>query len=125
MISYLLKVMPLVANVLLAMAATAMAATAMAATAMADSSAPLHLANRSPLVAIYGLPLAASGKLLDAGEQQWQLDLTVANSFRVTSSEREALYLDGETSNARLGWSINLLSSPGLGLVLRSMSSII
>ena len=72
--------------------------------ALADTSAPLHLANRSPLVAIYGLPLAASGRLLDSGEQQWQLDVTVANSFRITSSEREAIYLDGETSNVRLGW---------------------
>jgi len=91
---------------------------AMATAVLADSSAPLHLANRSPLVAIYGLPLAASGKLLGAGEQQWQLDLTVANSFRVTSSEREALYLDGETSNARLGWHYGIGGSGEIGVEL-------
>lgn len=86
--------------------------------ALADSGAPLHLANRSPLVAIYGLPLAASGRLLDAGEQQWQLDMTVANSFRITSSEREAIYLDGETANARLGWHYGIAGRGDIGVEL-------
>jgi hypothetical protein len=83
-----------------------------------DTRAPFHLANRSPLVAIYGLPLAASGRLLAAGEQQWQLDITTGNSFRIASREHEAIYLDGETANARLGWHYGLGGRGEFGLEL-------
>lgn len=84
-----------------------------------NSELPFALANRAPLVAIYGLPMAQSGRLLGVGEQQWSMGITVANSFRIPPPKgNEAIYIDGETANARLGWRRGLSRRFELGLEL-------
>lgn len=84
----------------------------------ADSRTPLEIANRGPLVAIYGLPMAQGGALLERGQQQWQLAFSLANTFRIPAGESEAIYWDGETSTARLGWKLGVGKRFELGLEL-------
>lgn len=64
---------------------------------------PLALANRHPLVQVYGLPEARGGAVLAAGQSRWRAGYDVASHFVVEDRGAEALILDGETQRLELG----------------------
>jgi hypothetical protein len=58
---------------------------------------PFNTFDQSPLVQIYGLPAPGRAKLLASGENEVRVALDLANNFAHDSSDREAVFLDGET----------------------------
>ncbi|MEE9936731.1 MAG: DUF3187 family protein [Deltaproteobacteria bacterium] len=63
---------------------------------------PFAVQNQSPLVAIYGLPAAASGRVLARGEAFLGLTLDLANHYTTGRNGFENLVLDGESLRVML-----------------------
>jgi hypothetical protein len=93
------------------------AATILPSSAQAiDVSAPFSTSNSSPLVLIYGLPDLGRAFLLEQGQGQVEVALSVTNNFLHQANATEELRLDGETYRARLRWEYALLDNLELGV---------
>ncbi len=86
--------------------------------AQQDVDTPFHAANRSPVVAVYGLPAASSAELLSAGEWQLGLFADVSNNMTVNSRADEEIMLDGETYRSAVSWQYAFAEGWQLGLEL-------
>ncbi len=64
---------------------------------------PFASRNQSPVVQIFGLPYAGTGKVLPAGRIEMLLTADMANDYEVDSNAREAIVLDGESYRYNLG----------------------
>lgn len=67
-------------------------------------SDPLQLADRGPLAAIHGLPAPRSGSILAPGRSELRIAVEAANHFIHVQTDRETLYLDGESRRVELDW---------------------
>lgn len=75
-----------------------------AATAFAVDVSPFPTSNRSPLVAVYGLPSAGEAKVLGEKEKSIRLMADLASHYIKNDNAREDILLDGES--LRLGLSV-------------------
>lgn len=81
-------------------------------------AAPFAVANPNPFILIHGLPAAAPGTLLQAGESSLQLQMDLANNSIVSDEQGESISLDGESDRARLIWKHRLGEGWQLGIDL-------
>jgi hypothetical protein len=64
--------------------------------------APFTTSNQNPLVAVYGLPVAAPALVLQPGQTEVEIRLDLASLSSQGSREGEAILLDGETMRSTL-----------------------
>lgn len=79
---------------------------------------PFATSNQSPLIQIYGLPLAEPATLLESGQFSARLSLNVANNLTNPDNGREAVLFDGETyrSDLALRYGVNERFEAGFDL---------
>lgn len=77
---------------------------------------PLYTRNQSPLVQVFGLPLAEEGNLTPEGDVDSRLVLDIANIFTGDSDENETLRLDGEVYRLTLALRYGVSDRLELGL---------
>lgn len=74
----------------------------------ANDVTPLALSNQAPLVRLYGVPAAQPARLLAPDASQWLLTSTLANTFSKDATDREAIFMDGESEEVKLQWRYGL-----------------
>lgn len=67
------------------------------ALAVAQDLSPFSTSNQNPLVAIYGLPATAPGKVLDNEQSEMTIRIDIASLCSRISDADESVYLDGES----------------------------
>lgn len=72
--------------------------------AFAGDATPLALSNQAPLARLYGVPAAQPARLLAPATSQWLLTSTLANTFSKDATDREAIFMDGESEELKLQW---------------------
>jgi hypothetical protein len=95
---------------------------AVQASSQQDTDSPVAVSNRNPFVAVYGLPVAQSARLLGASQLNTALQVNVANSFSRDQSGNEAIFIDGETLHTNLQLRYGLSDRLELGLDLPYIS---
>ena len=107
------RIRPQGLTALLIAATTLPAATCAQADAIDD---PYVVTNRSPFVQVYGLPAAQSAALVSAGQTNAGLQLDISNNFTADNTDREAIFIDGETHRANIQFRYGLSDAIELGI---------